>query len=757
MDAQTNRLFVKNFTDRTLTAIDLGNLFNTGDITTQSQQISTVSSETLNSQVRLGKQIFYHASDPRMSAEGYLSCATCHVDGGSDGRVWDFTGRGEGLRNTITLRGRQGTAHGNVHWSGNFDEIQDFEEDIRNAFGGSGFLTNTDFTNTSNPLGTPKAGLNADLDALAAYVSSLDQSHIPRSPYRNPDGTLTAEALQGEALFVSLNCVSCHSGPRFTDSSLGAETLHDVGTLRTTSGERLSAPLDGIDTPSLLGVWNTAPFFHDGSAATLEEVFSVAGGEVIPAEQGVVSAANASIVNTYVEINNDDTVRNRAFVSLDNNGTVTLSNVDGGSGGSGAIELRYSSDSYNPSSSAELRVNGVLTTFNLPNVGNLPPWRHTNWLTLQIENINLTAGPTNSIEIRSTSASRISIDEVLINRSDQLNLAQPHRQVSALSANDFNDLLAYLRQLDGTSNNPGSGGTDTDGDGIPDTSDPDDDNDGLSDLFEQSIGTDPLLVDTDGDGLSDFDEVNYDGDPGSYSPGQDLDPLSTDTDSDGIADSTDPIPLTFNHNDGDLAPLASPDGVINVADLLIAQRIVLGQLQASNTALAHGDLYPPAAPDGVIDLSDLLLIQQLVLTPAVNSVTITIDFETTSFGSYTSITDQGFSFENNGTGLDVLDASGGSTGSTHYLRNSGWAETLTLTRTDSGAFELSSFDYQGLWDNGTATVTGYKTDSSVLSDSFSYTASTPLTSKTLNWTNLQRVEISFDSYTLMDNFIVTTQ
>ena len=45
------------------------------------------------------------------------ACATCHLDGGHDGRTWDFTGRGEGLRNTISLRGRSGTGHGPVHWS----------------------------------------------------------------------------------------------------------------------------------------------------------------------------------------------------------------------------------------------------------------------------------------------------------------------------------------------------------------------------------------------------------------------------------------------------------------------------------------------------------------------------------------------------------------------------------------------------------------------------------------------------------------
>ena len=48
---------------------------------------------------------------------------------------------------------------------------------------------------------------------------------------------------------------------------------------------------------------------------------------------------------------------------------------------------------------------------------------------------------------------------------------------------------------------------DADGDGIPDASDPDDDNDGLTDAQEQSLGTNPKKKDTDGDGYTDYQEV----------------------------------------------------------------------------------------------------------------------------------------------------------------------------------------------------------------------------------------------------------
>ena len=154
---------------------------------------------------------------------------------------------------------------------------------------------------------------------------------------------------------------------------------------------------------------------------------------------------------------------------------------------------------------------------------------------------------------------------------------------------------------------------DTDGDGVADYMDLDDDNDGLSDIVEASLGTDPLNIDSDSDSLSDFDEVNA-LDPNTYEEGVDTDPNNPDTDGDGLLDGADPDPLVAP--DGDLAPYGAPDGVVNAADLLIAQRIVLGLIDPlTQQDLAHGDVYPPGAPDSVINLSDYLLIQQMILSP----------------------------------------------------------------------------------------------------------------------------------------------
>jgi cytochrome c peroxidase/DNA-binding beta-propeller fold protein YncE len=450
VDASSGRTFVHNFMGRSLSVLETGALWENGNTQVSRQELSALASEPLSSPVLAGKRIFYNARDPRMSAEGYLSCATCHLDGDHDGRTYDFTGRGEGLRNTTSLRGRGGMGHGLVHWSANFDEIQDFENDIRQFFGGRGFLTDAQFAATQNPLGPPKAGLNAALDALAAYVASLASASLPRSPHRNPDGSLSAAALRGQTVFQNEGCATCHAPPRYTDSSASVPPLlRDVGTLRPTSGGRLGGALNGIDTPTLLGVFATAPYFHDGSAPTLEDVFRVTGGVLIPAENGT-PYGGAWIVNQFTEQNYDDTPRGRAFVNLEGNGQgLRLTGVNGGSGGPAALELRFSNSApLGGSIGLRVRINGSLwQTVALPGVGNDPNWRMTNWESLWIEGFSLSAGSGNTIELEATGWA-IAIDEVLIANQNRLQQAQPHRRVLALAPGDRADLLAFLLSLD---------------------------------------------------------------------------------------------------------------------------------------------------------------------------------------------------------------------------------------------------------------------------------------------------------------------
>ena len=241
-------------------------------------RISVVQDEPLTAQQLRGKRLFHDASDVRLAKDGYISCASCHPDGRDDGLTWDFTDRGEGIRNTTSLEGRAGTGMGPLHWTGNFNEIQDFELDIRHGFGGTGLLTDSQASTGS--LGPSFSGLSDDLDALAAYVATFDQT--PLSPTQAPD--------TGAELFGAKGCDTCHSGSLFTDSAI--DVRHDVGTWQEPSGGRLNNTYDGFDTPTVLGAWSTGPYLHDGSASTVEDAISahvVEGLTLSDAEESILA------------------------------------------------------------------------------------------------------------------------------------------------------------------------------------------------------------------------------------------------------------------------------------------------------------------------------------------------------------------------------------------------------------------------------------------------------------------------------------
>jgi len=296
-DAARNRLYVLNFLSRNLSVFNVENLINAIDNVTPQigSPIPLIAVEALAANVLKGKELFYDAGSTRLNQEGYMSCASCHLDGSQDGRIWDFTGSGEGLRNTIDLRGRAGMAHGRLHWSANFDEVQDFEGQIRSLGEGIGLMSNSNFYQgtRAHPLGLMKQGLSPDLDALAEYVVSLNR--VPDSPHRNPDGTLTASAIAGREVFNQMSCFACHGGTHFTDSGIGG--FHNIGTIKPSSGNRLGAELAGIDTPTLRGVWATAPYLHDGSAPTLRDVFTSANPTSV---HGVVTGLSTTEISQLI-------------------------------------------------------------------------------------------------------------------------------------------------------------------------------------------------------------------------------------------------------------------------------------------------------------------------------------------------------------------------------------------------------------------------------------------------------------------------
>ena len=108
------------------------------------------------------------------------------------------------------------------------------------------------------------------LPALQAYQLSL----LAPSP---PPGTFDpAAAARGKLVFEGAGkCASCHSGPEFTDANL---TLHppsdSMAEPESPSYAARSATKMYRTTP-LKGVWQHAPYFHDGSAATLDDVVRI--------------------------------------------------------------------------------------------------------------------------------------------------------------------------------------------------------------------------------------------------------------------------------------------------------------------------------------------------------------------------------------------------------------------------------------------------------------------------------------------------
>lgn len=444
-DESTQNLWVKNFLSRSVGVYPMTEFFHSGMRESDVNTLSSVNSERLDQEVLAGKRIFYFAGDDTtgqnaMSFEGYLSCASCHIDGSHDGRTWDFTQRGEGFRNTTSLRGRGGTEHGNMHWTGNFDEVADFVLDIVNEFGGTGFLAPGQQPNP--PLGAPNSGRSAALDQLTRYVESLGAESLPKSPYRDFDGQVDVQFSEGEALFTQEGCASCHRPDRgFTDSTLGSSTLHNVGTIRDSSGTRLNQTLSGFDTPTLLGSWNTAPYLHDGSAETLAEVFSSFGGAMHQAEDGQLR--NGAQTPGFPQFNEDSSFHGQ-MVNLPNNGSaVRFNNVDGGSGGSADIELRILPRSD--------------TTFSLLVNGNVVASRSVSrqltqfeWIRVRFSDIQLLAGSNNQIEVRVDNTQfGAAIDDITIANSDVINQGQAHRRVQNLSAAQQTALLNFVRQLDG--------------------------------------------------------------------------------------------------------------------------------------------------------------------------------------------------------------------------------------------------------------------------------------------------------------------
>ena len=185
-------------------------------------------------QARLG-QILFHSA--RQTVQQQFTCASCHPNNGSDGLAWDTSSKptGEHL-NTRALHGVRDTSP--FGWKGG---TQTLEERAKNT---TREVHKHDLS-------------DADAAAIAANLQTLDPTRpLPQDP--NNDAAIT----RGKAIFFGkADCKSCHRGLAYTSETPRAVIPDHQGKLTP------------FDVPSLRGVARTAPYLHDGRAATLEEIF----------------------------------------------------------------------------------------------------------------------------------------------------------------------------------------------------------------------------------------------------------------------------------------------------------------------------------------------------------------------------------------------------------------------------------------------------------------------------------------------------
>ncbi len=257
--ADGRSLYVYNALDFELVEFDTATL--------TAARTASVTDHPLPEPLRTGKALFYTALQP-MSGRQWIACSSCHIDGDADGRTWQ---QPEGLRQTQPLKGLAWTHP--LHWSADRDEVQDFEHTIQgDLMQGRGFVKD----GLPDALGEPIAGRSELLDAIAVYSNSHKFTLSPHSK-----NGLSAAARRGRDVFFadSTGCATCHSGPMYTDSRGGSPdefVLHDVGTGNDDPSELMGPK---YETPTLLGIYRSAPYLHHGRAATLKEVLTSQNSE----------------------------------------------------------------------------------------------------------------------------------------------------------------------------------------------------------------------------------------------------------------------------------------------------------------------------------------------------------------------------------------------------------------------------------------------------------------------------------------------
>ena len=302
------------------------------------------------------------ANRGKASNNAWSSCASCHDDGHSDNVTWIFE---TGPRQTIPLEGT--FARNNLddqrilNWSAVRGSNTDFNNNARGIQGGTGFATNVDGVDKTALVYNhgPTKGISDSLDAMSEWVATVRAPVMP--------AIAVNVATDGRAVFTT-NCASCHGGAKWTKSrtkglyqdnpllqvdpvgaafftgvgknDLGVnlagpqvvsvtrdvkgtlKMLDNVGTFNPASpievrgaaavaGQTTQgfAPfgLGGFNSPSLLGVAYSGPYFHDGSSHSLEDVAARHNLGATGTIASNLSAQDLSDLLAFVRSIDDDT------------------------------------------------------------------------------------------------------------------------------------------------------------------------------------------------------------------------------------------------------------------------------------------------------------------------------------------------------------------------------------------------------------------------------------------------------------------
>ena len=302
------RAYVQNFVSHNVSVVDLTTDQVAGAIPTAPNAAPGSAEEVVN----IGAEIFFSSRghfdggrSERLSSEGWQSCSSCHFKGLTDGIIWSFN---TGPRKSIPLNSTFNPADRNqqrlLNYSAIFDEVQDFEANIRNVSGPGPLAAPVDCQSpppaqsTLDPAHGLLIGDNGDPNvppcALNTFakpnagrpqitvtrpgsrpVAALDAlNEWVRVAVRTPQGPLPANVVpggvdpnlvnQGRQLFNSAGCAACHGGADWTRSLKSFTPPPDPATIATETNPAPPAGVNPVGAQYLFGALRDVGTFNKG-------------------------------------------------------------------------------------------------------------------------------------------------------------------------------------------------------------------------------------------------------------------------------------------------------------------------------------------------------------------------------------------------------------------------------------------------------------------------------------------------------------